>query len=122
MVAEAILDAAQHPKRDVFVGEAAKANAVGGFMLPSLFDKLGASMMWNQQRTNKPSRLSRSDALHSSDPAQELQQRLGTQTAGTATSYKARSPLKLALLGGGALAAAWMLTRGSGNAGQRGNS
>ncbi|HEX8605883.1 MAG TPA: SDR family oxidoreductase [Pseudoduganella sp.] len=124
MVAEAILDAAQHPQRDVFVGNAAKANAVGGFMLPSLFDKLGASMMWKQQRTDKPSRRSRGDALHSSDPAHELQQRLGTQTAGTPTSYKAvrRSPLKLALLGGGALAAAWMLTRGSGNAGQRDNS
>ncbi|MBB3223240.1 SDR family oxidoreductase [Pseudoduganella umbonata] len=113
MVAEAILDAAQHPKRDVFVGEAARANAIGGFTLPSLFDKLGASAMWNQQRTNKPSRLLRNDALHSPDPDQELQQRLGIQTTGD-TTYRprARTPLKLAaLLGGGALAAAWLLTR-----------
>jgi short-subunit dehydrogenase len=115
MVAEAILDAAQHPKRDVFVGEAARANSIGGFTLPALFDKLGASAMWNQQRTNKPSRLLRNDALHSSDPDQELQQRLGTQTTGD-THYKpvSRSPLKLALLGGGALAAAWLLTRQTG--------
>ncbi|GGX81929.1 SDR family NAD(P)-dependent oxidoreductase [Massilia dura] len=122
MVAEAILDAAQHPKRDVFVGNAAKANAIGGFTLPSLFDKLGATAMWNQQRTNKPSRWTRSDALHSSDPQQELQQRLGTQTVDGGTTYRARSPLKLALLGGGALAAAWFLTRQNGEAGQRGNS
>ncbi|QBE62562.1 SDR family oxidoreductase [Pseudoduganella lutea] len=116
MVAEAILDAAQHPRRDVFVGNAAKANAIGGFTLPSLFDKLGASAMWDQQRTKKPSRWFRSDALHSSDPTQELQTRLGIQTTGADTSYRpvTRSPLKLALLGGGMLAAAWMLTRPAG--------
>ncbi|GGY58574.1 SDR family oxidoreductase [Pseudoduganella albidiflava] len=120
MVAEAILDAAQHPKRDVFVGNAAKANAVGGFTLPRLFDKLGETAMWNQQRTNKPSRWFRNDALHSPDPDQELQQRLGIQTTGE-TSYRpvTRSPLKLALLGGGALVAAWMLTRPAGDANQR---
>jgi short-subunit dehydrogenase len=116
MVAEAILDAAQHPKRDVFVGEAARANAIGGFTLPALFDKIGASAMWNQQRSKKPSSWLRSDALHSSDPNQELQQRLGTQTVDGATSYRpvTKSPLKLALLGGGALAAAWLLTRQGG--------
>lgn len=115
MVAEAILDAAQHPRRDVFVGEAARANTVGGFLLPSLFDKIGASMMWKQQRTNQPSRWSRSDALHSADSAQELQQRLGMQTTGGVGHRSAgKSPLKLALLGGGALAAAWMLARQSG--------
>ncbi|QGZ41745.1 short-subunit dehydrogenase [Pseudoduganella flava] len=116
MVAEAILDAAQHPKRDVFVGEAARANAIGGFHLPRLFDKIGEHMMWDQQRTKKPSRWFRRDALHSSDPTQELQQTMGKATIREASPYRrVNSPLKLALLGGGALVAAWMLTRQGGS-------
>jgi short-subunit dehydrogenase len=116
MVAEAILDAAQHPKRDVFVGGAARANSIGGFTLPRLFDKLGARLMWDQQRSSKRSRRSRRDALHASDPEQELQQSLSTQRGRRNGSS---SPLTLALLGGGALVAAWMLTHQAGGETQK---
>jgi len=115
LVAEAILDAAQHPQRDVFVGGAAKANSLGGFHLPGLFDRIGKSLMWDQQRSARPAATLRRDALHAADSSAELQQRLGVGGVHETSPYTraARSsPLKLALVGGGVLAAAaYVLTR-----------
>jgi short-subunit dehydrogenase len=123
LVAEAILDAAQNPKRDVYVGGAAKANALGAFHLPRLFDKLGESQMWDQQRSKKPSRWLRRDALHSPDEKAELQQRLGMGDVAETSPYTrvTRSkPLRYALLGGGVLAAAaWMLSKQNGTGQQK---
>lgn len=115
LVAEAILHAAQHPKRDVHVGGASKLNSVGGFHLPRLFDKMGETTMWNQQRSDKPSRWGRKDSLHSPDNSKELRQREGMGSVSETSPYTQAAlrykPLKLALLGGGALVAAWMLSR-----------
>ncbi len=115
LVAEAILYAAQHQKRDVHVGGASKVNSVGGFHLPRLFDKLGETLLWNQQRSERPSRASRKDALHSPDTSQELRQRQGMDGVTETSPYTQASlrykPLSIALLGGGALMAAWMLSK-----------
>jgi short-subunit dehydrogenase len=115
LVVEAILYAAQHPKRDVHVGGASKMNSVGGFHLPRLFDKMGETMMWSGQRSNKASRWGRKDALHSPDGNHELRQREGMGDVTESSPYTQATlrykPLKLALLGGGALVAAWMLSR-----------
>ena len=112
LVAQAILYAAQHPKRDVFVGGAAKAVSVGGFHLPALMDKYMASAMFKQQKSDAPARRERANALHAFDPAQELQQRQGMSDkvkencAYTAVSLRSK-PVMAALLGGSALYAMW---------------
>lgn len=54
VVANAILAAAQHPQRDVFVGGAAKLNSLGARLLPRLFDRIGSRLMYDQQRTRFP--------------------------------------------------------------------
>ena len=115
LVAEAILYAAQHQKRDVAVGAASKVSAVGGFHFPRLFDKLGETLLWNQQRSDQPKRANRKDALYSPDTSKELRQRQGMNGVHETSPYTQASlrykPLSIALLGGGALMAAWMLSK-----------
>ena len=53
IVADAILYAAEHPIRDVYVGGASKATSAFARYAPNLMDKLG-SMFIRQQRTEKP--------------------------------------------------------------------
>ncbi len=112
LVAQAILYAAQHPKRDVFVGGAAKAVSVGGFHLPALMDKYMASAMFKQQKSDVPAGKERADALHAFDPAQELRERQGMSAnvkescPYTAVSLRSK-PVMAALLGGSALYAVW---------------
>lgn len=118
LVAEAILYAAEHPKRDVFVGGASKMNSVGGFHMPRMFDKYMEAKVFDQQRSKQPTAPGRRDALYSHDSSQELQQRLGSEhkvvehCAYTAVTLRSR-PIALALLGGGALFAAWQLSKRS---------
>ncbi len=119
LVAEAILAAAQRPQRDVYVGGASKASSLGGYHLPRLFDKIGETLMWNQQRSNRPAAPLRRDALHASDSSAELQQRFGAGGVLESSAYtrlQRAGSLKLALLGGGVLAAAYLLARQSGSA------
>ncbi|SHH08393.1 SDR family oxidoreductase [Massilia sp. CF038] len=114
LAAKAILFAAEHPKRDVFVGGAAKAVSLGGFHMPALMDKYMSATMFKQQQGEQPSVRARSDALHQSDPAQTLRERLGsTPKVAESAPYTALSlrskPLLLALLSGGAAYAAWRM-------------
>lgn len=116
LVAEAILYAAQHPKRDVFVGGAAKVMSVSGFAMPRLIDRYMRASMFEQQQADADSIPGRGDALHAPDPAHELRQRQGISASVadrspyTALALRAR-PLTAVLLGSGALFAAWGLTR-----------
>jgi short-subunit dehydrogenase len=116
VVADAILYAAQHPRRDVYVGAAAKAMAVGGFHMPRLLDRFMEAFMFRQQQSDTPRPPGRRDALYAPDPAHELHERLGMSSrVAESSSYTKLSlrakPLTMALLGGGALFAAWSLTR-----------
>lgn len=116
LVAKAILYAAEHPKRDVFVGGAARLNSAGGYHAPGLLDSYMSRSMFRQQKSGVPTDPNRSDALYASDPAQELRQRQGIDKPVAEhcpyTAVTMRSnPWMAALVGGGALFAAWRLAR-----------
>jgi short-subunit dehydrogenase len=61
-VAEAILYAAEHPIRDVYVGSASKAVSMFGNSMPSVADKVFGRSMIKAQRSSRPA-LPRHDAL-----------------------------------------------------------
>jgi short-subunit dehydrogenase len=115
LVAKAILHAASHRQRDVYVGGAARLMSLGGFHMPRLLDRYMNAIVYRQQESGKRSAPDRTDALHAAD-SQELQQRLGQHDSPvherspyTALSLRAR-PLALTLLVGGALLAAWRVS------------
>lgn len=54
-VAEAILYAAEHPVRDIYVGAAGRALSVGSFLTPRVTDKFMESMMSDSQQEDHPS-------------------------------------------------------------------
>jgi short-subunit dehydrogenase len=116
LVAKAILYAAEHPKRDVFVGGAAKMMSLAGFHMPRLLDRYMRGRLFKQQRSGHMSTAGRPNALHGPDPAHELRERQGytghvaEHCPYTALSLRSRA-LKLALFGGGALWAGWRLMR-----------
>ena len=63
-VAEAILYAAENPKRDLFVGSQAKVFAVLGRAFPRFTDKLVEKVMYPTQHLDKPSHSPEDSALH----------------------------------------------------------
>jgi short-subunit dehydrogenase len=116
IVAEAILHAAQHPKRDVFVGGGSKMISAGSRAMPRLFDRYMHATMFRQQKSPVPTNPGRRDALHAPDHTRELRQRQGMQrhvserSLYTSASLHPKTVLA-ALLGGGALLAALSLSR-----------
>jgi short-subunit dehydrogenase len=116
IVARSILYAAQHPKRDVFVGGAAKAISAGGFAMPGVMDRVMNATMFRQQQSEIPASKDRRDALYEPDPRNELRQRQGMpkhvmeRCPYTAVSLRSNKIMP-ALLGAGALFAAWKLAR-----------
>jgi len=116
IVAKAILYAAEHPKRDVFVGGASKAISSSNLAMPRVLDKFMNASMFKQQQSEIPSAPNRRDALYEPDPRNELRQRQGMSkhvaesSAYTAVAMRADKFVP-ALLGAGALFAAWKLTR-----------
>jgi short-subunit dehydrogenase len=54
-VAEAILYAAEHPIRDIYVGGAGRALSVAGFLTPRVTDKFMDSLMFDSQQEDHPS-------------------------------------------------------------------
>jgi short-subunit dehydrogenase len=119
IVAKAILYAAQHPKRDVFVGGASKAISAAGFAMPRALDKIMNASMFKQQQSSVPSSPNRRDALHEPDTRNELRERQGMMdrhvietSPYTAVSLRSNKIMP-ALLGAGALFAAWKLINSS---------
>jgi short-subunit dehydrogenase len=110
LVAQSILYAAQHAKRDIVVG------GMGEFAMPRALDRFMKSLAFKQQQSDVPSAPGRRDALHAPDDSHELRERQGmaarVRERSPYTALTLRStPLKAALLGGGALFAAWGLSR-----------
>lgn len=69
-VAEAILYAAEHPMRDIYVGGAARATAAFGQTMPGMADKVLGPKMHQAQRSRRPAE-ERQDALwHSGEPVE----------------------------------------------------
>lgn len=116
VVADAILYCAEHPKRDIFAGGAAKMISAGSKAMPALFDRYMNATMFKQQKSDRPTAPNRKDALYKPDPSSELRQRQGMaqkvhkRSIYTRTALRS-SPLMTALVGGSALFAAFTLTR-----------
>lgn len=69
-VAEAILHAAEHPERDIYVGGAARAISAFGQAMPRLADQVLGPQMLRSQRSRRPAE-EREDALwHSGKPVE----------------------------------------------------
>ncbi len=63
-VAEAILHCAEQPERDVFVGAGGKALSIAGEYTPRLTDKVMELTMFNLQKSDSASPVSRKDGLY----------------------------------------------------------
>ncbi|KVG26069.1 SDR family oxidoreductase [Burkholderia diffusa] len=66
LVADAILFAAAHPRRALFVGGAAKLTSAGAYYAPRLFDRVAATLFSRGQRTVRPARPRDDNALYES--------------------------------------------------------
>jgi len=117
IVAKTILHCARHPKREVFVGGAAKLVSAGHAHMPRLLDRYVRATMFSQQKSKYDKPPGRPDALHAPDPTHTLRERQGMRERGvkersvyTSCSLHGK-PLLTALLGGGALLAAWKFSR-----------
>lgn len=55
IVARGILYAAQHPKRDLYIGGASKLVSVANRLMPRVVDRVMRHFMLNQQRSTRPS-------------------------------------------------------------------
>jgi short-subunit dehydrogenase len=117
LVAEAILHCAQYPKREIFIGSAAKVTAASAYHTPRLLDRFLRTLMFGAQKSEQPSSPNRRDALYAFDPNTALRERSGIPSrvhetsSYTKASLHSSSSLKNALIGGGLLFAAWSLTR-----------
>ncbi|WP_144631080.1 SDR family oxidoreductase [Bordetella genomosp. 13] len=106
MVAEAILHAAQHPVRDVYVGGASRAISVVGQNMPGLADRMAGWLMRNQ-RGKGPS-VGLSDSLYEgggAHPATEQSGRRRSVYTSAALNSGTTWLAAAALIGGAAL---WM--------------
>jgi len=118
LVADAILYAAEHPQRDIYVGGASRLVSLEGMMMPRLLDKFMQMFMFGQQQKKQLSTPQRSDALYSPGKL-GLRQREGGRSSKvhehSAYTYLSTrgKPLALTLLAGGALLAAWKLADGA---------
>jgi hypothetical protein len=63
-VAEAILHAAAHPTRDLFIGAQVKIGVVAAAIAPRLMDRIMERYMYWSQRADRPSRRTGDSALH----------------------------------------------------------
>jgi short-subunit dehydrogenase len=75
VVAEAILFAAERPRRDVFVGGAAKLSAAAAYHAPRLVDRYLARFIFRQQQRAEPPRPREENALY--EPRMGLMQSEG---------------------------------------------
>jgi short-subunit dehydrogenase len=75
IVADAILFAAEHPKRDIHVGAPAKMASVMAKASPRLMDHLLRRFVFKQQRTGRPARQQSLDSLY--QPSIDMMEREG---------------------------------------------
>jgi len=69
-VADAILYAAEHPMRDVYVGAASRAYSAFGQSMPGLADRVLGPQMHRAQRSRRPAEERQDSLWHSGDPVE----------------------------------------------------
>jgi len=111
MAADAILFAAEHPRRDLFVGASAKAFSAAAYHAPFAFDRFMRRFMGRAQQTSMPAGPRDDNALHNA--GNSLRERAGGRHAMKHCAYTAtaRHPLMTAALVVGASAAMAALMR-----------
>lgn len=115
VAAEAILFAAEHPRRDIYVGGAARMTAATAHYAPRFLDRIMERIMYGQQRTSKPRQAGRDNSLHS--PGEDMQEQQGHDTHVFRRSLYTKAvthptSTRLAMVGAGlALAAMWQARR-----------
>jgi short-subunit dehydrogenase len=120
VVADAILFAAEHPKRDIFIGAAAKFMSSSAHYAPRLLDRFMERFMFGQQRSDRRVCVRGRNSLHS--PGPDLQERQGHPGHVFESSLYTKASMhpgtaSLALLGTGiALVAFWQTRRRTGAA------
>jgi short-subunit dehydrogenase len=75
LAADAILHAAEHVKRDIFVGGAAKFTSAGAHYAPGVMDSYMKRFMFRQQKSGMPARDRSQNSLYA--PGNDLQERHG---------------------------------------------
>ncbi|HEX8694895.1 MAG TPA: SDR family oxidoreductase [Longimicrobium sp.] len=68
VVADAILECAQHPKRSITVGGGGRMMAMMGVLTPRLADRYMEATMYRQQKRKKPGSLPQDEALWAPSP------------------------------------------------------
>ena len=91
VVADAILFAAEHSKRDIYVGAASRLMKSGGHHTPRLLDRYLARFGIAQQRTNVPAQGDQQGSLH--EPGPDLLQREGIPGHVMERSFYTRSAM-----------------------------
>ena len=106
IVADAILHAAEHVKRDIFVGGAAKLISSAGHYAPGMSDSYMRRFMFDQQKSGRPARDRSRHSLY--EPGTDLQERQGYRGHVFESSLYTHASLRpgtmLALTAGTALA------------------
>lgn len=111
VVADAILYAAEHFKRDIFVGGGAKLASSGAYYAPRLLDKYMKRFMFRQQKSDMAPRDRAQHSLYG--PGSNLQERHGypghvfESSLYTSAATRPGTAMALALGAGLALAALW---------------
>jgi short-subunit dehydrogenase len=111
VAADAILYAAEVPKRDIFVGAAAKLTSASAYHAPRLMDRIASRLMVSQQKSGTPPHDRSRNSLHA--PGEDLRERQGYDghvfESSMYTSAVTNPKTTMALLVGAglALAAIW---------------
>ncbi|WP_151639180.1 SDR family oxidoreductase [Noviherbaspirillum aerium] len=112
-VAKAILYAAQHSKRDIYVGSAGKLLATAAYQAPRLVDKAMEMVMFALQKTDRPPEEQPPHNLY--QPQRDLDERSGrtayVQESSWYTNAITHPAVSLALVAGAAAAAAALWPR-----------
>ncbi len=111
LAAEAILYAAAHPRRDIFVGGAARLTSVGARMAPRTTDWVMRALGFSAQRSDQPAGDREDNALH--EPGRALRERTGNQyvfenSLSTRAELHPKTTIAL-LVGALALVAIWQM-------------
>ncbi|MFQ1002108.1 SDR family oxidoreductase [Modestobacter sp. SSW1-42] len=110
-VADAVLGAAEHPVRDVYVGSQAKVVQLAGALLPRTVDAIMSWYMWPTQLDLDRRAVPREDSAlwHAGYGGQERGSHVGWHRKGSWTVAATIHPVR-ALVGGAATAAVGLLT------------